>query len=242
MRSWTPLTFALVALSVALPGAARAAELDEQSQVMLGLTRGTMSEQFLPQDVDVSVRQIERYFAQARFPLAPGNAFVARLNRCNYPLVDPDFPDAVHLRTETALMLGDELGGRVLGGYLSLAVGWSARAYETENTASAPGTAPAYLFVPFQLQHGPAAVVKYRRGLIGPLAFVFDVEWVPYAFTTLSTPNLHTFPWMMYYAAAPRFTLWDDKIALGYYYERSNGTTLNRESSGFLASITVAGL
>jgi hypothetical protein len=213
--------------------------------LLVGLVRGPFTEAVNPasnpENLNSQLSAVERYYLHWDWAWSAGGRLGLQLHRGSYAIADQDFPGTVHQRTETDLQVGGLWRMGLFGGEADLGPGYQLQYLQIDNTATAPGTDPRFLFAPWQLYHGPALIETFRRDLVGPLGIALDVAWVPYVFANMAD-NREALPWLTSVRVAPRFVFWDERVALGYYYERLTGTGFNREASGLLASISLTGI
>jgi len=230
---------ALAVMTAAQPAHAAGSLLKAPSDLVFGVTRGPFAETYTPESLD-SRAAVERYSLDWRWAYDDEDQLFLRLTRGSYQIADQDFPGTIHQRTETAVLLANVQRMALFGGSLAYGLGYGVQTLTVDNTAKAPGTDPAFLFAPWQAYHGFTLLVRYRQAIAGPFGLAFDAEAIPYAFTNFGDQRL-SLPWLTTFRLAPRATLWNDRAAIGYFYERSIGGGFNRETSGVLATVSMVG-
>lgn len=202
--------------------------------------RAPFSELYQAQDLSSRLDHTDSFNVRIGMPWGEEDRVWLRLSHAGYQLDDPDFPGTLHDRSETELVLGDNWAYNVLGGEFDLGLGYGAQHVSISSSAKQPGTDPAFLFSPWQLFHGPAALVAYRHGLPLGCGFAVEVEASPYLMTSLADPQLEMQALSALWGVA-RLSFWHERIALGYSYRRMTGNGFNRESSGPLVSVSLLG-
>lgn len=234
-----PALTTLALLAWAEPGLAAGLPVKAPSDLLFGVTRGPLSESYTPESLD-SQASVERYMLDWRWRYDDENVFFLRMTRGSYQIADQDFPGTIHQRSETGVLLANVQRMALLGGGLTYGLGYGLQALTVDNSAKVPGSDPAFLFAPWQAYHGFTLLGGYRQPIAGPFGLAVDAEVVPYAFTNFGDQRL-SLPWLTTFRVAPRATFWNDRAAIGYFYERAIGGGFNRETSGVIASVSMVG-
>lgn len=228
------LMLAVPALLAAQP--AHAGPLRAPTDLRLGILRGPLVELYAPESLESRVSAVERTMLDARWSHDAGRELRLRLTRGSYQIADPDFPGTIHQRTETGLLVATLWQA----GCFSYGLGYDLQSLTVDSTAKAPGSEPAFLFAGWQAIHGPALLGGLRMGLAGPFGLAVDAELVPYAWAPLADARL-AMPGLSSVRVAPRLTFWDERGALGMFYERTFGTGFYREQTGAIGSLRLTG-
>lgn len=224
----------------ALPAhAAGGSPIKPPSDLLFGVTRGPFLESYQPESLD-SRASVERYSLDWRWRVDEENQVFLRLTRGSYQIADEDFPGTIHQRSETGVLVANLQRTSLFGLGLTYGLGYGIQALTVDSTAKAPGSDPAFLFVPWQAYHGFTLLGGCRQAIGGPFGLAFDAEVVPYAFTNFGDSRL-SLTWLTTFRLAPRATFWNDRASIGYFYERALGSGFNREASGVLASVSMVG-
>jgi len=206
----------------------------------LGYERGAGSEAYAPQDLSAAHPQIERFYAQLKGHVAPDVGFWLNVSRGSYQFDDEVFPGTRHLRHETRVVASLTRGGEFAGGGWNLGVGYGLNLLQVQSSARLADTDPAFYFLPWQALHGVTISESVRMGL-GPVGFAVDGDWSPYLFAQLADTRLSMPAYLTAFRVTPRLTFWDDRISLGYAFERTLGSGFDRQSAGPFMAFTVAG-
>ena len=233
---------ALAGLILASAATPAVAGPDLQHALLLGLTKGTFSESYLEQDIQVAPSAIDRFLLSWRGALDGADHYAFRIGRGAYRIDDQDFPGTLHQRSETGLLAGRLRGFEWLGGTLGLGLGYSAQVLQVESSATLPGDDPGFLFLRWQAFHGPAVMQSFQRQLWGPLGISLEAEWLPYVFSSLSDSRLPMPTYTTAIRLSPRLTLWGERVSIGYLYDRTIGSGFNREVGGPFVSVSIAGI
>lgn len=239
-RFASSLPLIALAVSVLAPSAHAAPALKAPSDLLFGLTRGGFAETYAPESLDSRATGVERYVLDWRWRYDDENQFFLRVTRGSYQLADQDFPGTIHQRSETGVLVANLQRMDFLAGQLSYGLGYGVQALTIDSSAKAPGNDPAFLFAPWQAHHGFTLLGGYRLPIAGPFGLAIDAEASPYAFSNFGDQRL-SLPWLATFRVAPRFTLWNDRASIGYFYERAVGGGFNRETSGAIASVSMVG-
>lgn len=241
MRLRLPTLILLLAPLAAWPATATAQPvLRAPSDLLFGVNRGPYSESYAPESLSTQASAVERYMLDWRWRYDEENQLFLRLTRGSYQLADQDFPGTIHQRSETAVLAANLQAMPLFGGNLSYGLGYGVQALTVDSTAKAPGAEAAFLFAPWQAYHGFTLLAGYRRAVAGPFGLALEAEAMPYAFTNFGDQRL-SLPWLSTFRVAPKATLWGDRAAIGYFYERAIGGGFGRETSGVLASVSMVG-
>lgn len=207
----------------------------------VGYERGAGSESYASQGVTADHPQIDRFYARLKGQLEPALGLWLSFTRGAYQFEDRDFPGTAHLRHETRLVAGLSRDGDVLGGNLRLGAGYGLDFLQVQNSASLSDSEPAFFFLPWQALHGVVLSESFRVGL-GPVGLALDGEWSPFLFAHLADARLALPGYVTTLRVAPRVSLWNDRLSLGYAYERTLGTGFDRQSGGPFLAITITGI
>ncbi len=208
----------------------------------LGASRGSFTESYLEQETESRLLSHDRILLRWDAEFSTSDRFRLRLSRSAYQLDDRDFPGTLHRRQETGLDFGALRTIAVPAGGLLLGLGYSLDVMQVENSAKLPGDDPGFLFVPWQAFHGPALMADYQVELLGPVGFRLGTEWLPFVFANLADGRLPMPAYMTTFRLDPRVTLWGDRFALGYVYQRTVGAGYDRGTSGVFASFSLVGI
>lgn len=205
--------------------------------LQLGYSMGPVSEQYAPQSIAARANSASQFDASWD-PTYGEYSMPVRLGRGAYSLNDPDYAGVTHERTETRLE-GAFSRSYPLGNVAaSTGVGYLADLTQVQTNASV--VAPTLFFAGYQLMHGPLLRQTLGGTLWGPLGAQLDVGWSPFVFANMSDGTAMAY--LTTVRAEPRLYLWpDQRVSLGYFYERTLGPDFNRESSGLTLGISFAG-
>lgn len=222
------------ALAIAFAGAAEAHEWS------VGYERGVGAEAFSAQGLTADHPQIDRLVAHLKGRIDADWGFWLDLGRGAYQFDDLDFPGTAHLRHETRLATGVSRAGALLGGTWTLGAGYGLQLLQVQNSAQLNDSEPAYFFLPWQLLHGLTLSESVRLGF-GPVAFALDAQWAPFLFAHLADSRLAMPTYLTSFRVAPRLSILDDRLSLGYAFERTLGDGFQRQSDGPFLSFAVTG-
>jgi len=203
----------------------------------LAFSSGPTSEQYAPEALEGSAQGVGRFNGQWA-PTYGNYAVPLRLGRGAYRYQDPDYAGVDHLRTETSLELALARSYRFGGIQASSGVGYAATLTQVQNSATA--AAPTFFFAGYQVLHGPMLRQSVSGMAWGPLGLGLDLGWSPYVFAQVDggTPM----PWLTTVRVEPKLYLFpEERVSLGYFYERTVGTSFNRESSGVSLGMSFSG-
>lgn len=203
----------------------------------MGFTTGPTSEQYSPEALSASAQSAGRFSAQWE-PSVAGYGFPLRVGRGSYRYDDPDYSGVHHLRTETSLDLA--LSRRYALGPVSAGSAIGYMASLTQVLSSAKPAATTLLFASYQVLHGPSLQQTFAGPVWGPLGLGLELGWTPYVFAHVDGGT--RMPWLTTLRVEPKLTLLpDERVSLGYFYERTVGTSFNRESSGLSVGMSFSG-
>lgn len=207
----------------------------------VGYERGAGSESFASQGVTADHPQIDRFYARLKGQLDPELGLWLNFTRGAYQFEDRDFPGTAHLRHETRLVAGLSRDGDALGGSLRLGAGYGLDFLQVKNSANLSDSEPAFFFLPWQALHGVILSESFRV-VLGPVGLAVDGEWSPFLFAHLADARLALPGYVTTLRVAPRLSLWNDRLSLGYAYERTLGTGFDRQSGGPFMALTITGI
>ena len=231
----TPALLALIGLSLVAPPAWAG-----PSGIQVGYERAFGSEAYVPQALTAEQPQIDRLVARLQGRLTPDWGYWLGLSPGGYQFEDVDFPGTQHLRHETRLQAGISRGGSFPAGAWTLGVGYGVELLQAQSSARLTDAEPAFFFLPWQAMHGVTLSESVRVG-IGPLSLVLDGRWDPLLFAHLADARLSMPAYLTAFRVAPRVSLWNDRLSLGYAFERIVGDSFQRQSEGPFLAIALTG-
>lgn len=202
----------------------------------LSFTTGPTTEQYSPDGLAAGAQGVGRFNASWE-PTYGEYGLPMRLGRGAYRYEDPDYAGVDHLRSETSLELGLARRYRFAGLSASSGVGYTAAFTQVQNSATA--AAPTFFFAGYQLMHGPTLRQKFAGTVWGPLGAELELGWSPFVFAHVDGV---TMPWLTALRLEPKLYLFpEERVSLGLFYERTVGSSFNRESSGVTLGMSFAG-
>lgn len=203
----------------------------------LGFTLGPTTEQFAPQGLSGGSEGVGRF--SARWEPAYGEySMPLRLGRGGYVYADPDYAGVEHQRAETVLDLS--VARRYALGPVQASSGVGYSTAFTQVQSSAKAVSSTFFFAGYQAIHGPSLRQTFAGPVWGPLGVGLELGWSPYVFAHVDGGT--TMPWLTALRVEPRLYLFpDERVSLGYFYERTVGTSFNRESSGVSLGMSFSG-
>ncbi|HEY9900474.1 MAG TPA: hypothetical protein V6D00_14960 [Pantanalinema sp.] len=217
--------------------AAKAGPAWEFPAPSLGYAGGPTSERYTPQALIGGADWANR-FSLSWEPGMGDYGVPLRLGYGGYRYDDPDYAGVTHRRSETSVAAA--LSRRYAMGPLQGSTGFGYRATFTRSDSSQAVASPTLFFAGSQLFHGPLLRQSLRGQVVGPLGVGLDLEWVPYAFAHIDDGT--RMPWLTAFRVEPRLSLWpDQRVTLGYFYERTMGDPFHRESSGVTLGMSFSG-
>ncbi|MNY02170.1 hypothetical protein D3C86_1347320 [compost metagenome] len=203
----------------------------------MGYTGGPVSEHYAPQAL-VGASDWANRFNLGWEPIRGDYTVPLRLGFGGYRYDDPDYAGVSHQRSETSLSAA--LARRYTLGGVRASTGFGYQATFTQANSSQQVASPTFFFAGSQLFHGPLVRQSFAGTVFGPLGAALDVEWVPYAFAHIDDGT--RMPWLTAVRVEPKLTLWpDQRVTLGYFYERTMGDPFHRESSGVTLGMSFSG-
>lgn len=208
--------------------------------MLIGFQRGGLAESFVPEDISAGLSSIDRFQLRCHLTVTERDRLWLRVSRAAYRLDDLDFPGTTHQRNETQLSLADLWVYRA--GILELAIGpgYRAAAIEASSNYEMPDKQAGLFFENWSVLHGPSLMGQLRLPLPLGAGLRVEAEWIPYAFMALADPRV-AFPAVTSVWSSAALTFWDDRLHVGYFYDRTLGGGFDREAQGWLASLSVSG-
>lgn len=161
-----------------------------------------------------------------------------RLGYGGYRYDDPDYAGVTHQRVETSLSAVLARGYAL--GSVAASTGLGYKATLTQSESSQRVATPTFFFAGNQIVHGPVIRQSFSGPVFGLLGAGVELDWVPYAFAHVDDGT--RMPWLTAVRIEPRLTLWpDQRVTLGYFYERTMGAPFHRESSGVTLGMSFSG-
>lgn len=209
----------------------------ELPAIRLGFSTGPTTEQYAPQALAGGAQGVGRFQASWE-PAYGAYSLPARLGRGGYRYDDPDYAGVDHLRTETRMDLAI---ARNYGlGPVKASSGLGYMAELTQVQSSAKPASPTFFFAGYQAMHGPSLRQTFSGSAWGPLGLGLELAWTPYVFAHVDGGT--SMPWLTAFRVEPKLYLFpDERVSLGYFYERTVGTSFNRESSGLSLGMSFSG-
>lgn len=209
----------------------------ELPSLRLGFSTGPTTEQYSPQGLAGGAEGVGRF--QARWEPSYGEySLPVRLARGGYRYADPDYAGVDHLRAETRLDLA--VARTYALGPVKADSGLGYRAELTQVQSSARSAAPTFFFAGYQAMHGPSLRQTFSGTTWGPLGLGLELDWSPLVFAHVAGGA--SMPWLTAFRVEPRLYLFpEERVSLGYFYERTVGATFNRESSGVSLGMSFSG-
>lgn len=203
----------------------------------LTFTSGPTTEQYAPEALAGAAQGVGRFNGLWE-PTYGDYSLPMRLGRGAYGYQDPDYAGVDHLRTETSLELALARLYRFGGLKATSGVGYLAALTQVQNSATA--TSPTFFFAGHQLLHGPMLRQTVSGMAWGPLGLGLDLGWSPYIFALVDGGV--AMPWLSTVRVEPKLFLFpEERVSLGYFYERTVGASFNRESSGISLGMSFSG-
>ncbi len=205
--------------------------------VRLGFSTGPTTEQFSPEGLSGGAQGVGRFKATWE-PTYGEYSLPLRLGRGGYVYEDPDYAGVDHQRVETTLELS--VARRYDLGPVEASSGFGYATSLTQVQNSATAQSPTFFFAGYQAMHGPSLRQTFSGLVMGPLGLGLELGWSPYVFAHVDGGV--TMPWLTALRVEPRLYLFsDERLSLGYFYERTVGSSFNRESSGVTLGMSFSG-
>lgn len=204
----------------------------------LGYERATGKESYEAQALSADQPVIERLVASYQGRVNSEMGYWFALSRGGYRFDDQDFPGTQHLRHESRVNAGVSRNGSFPGGAWALGVGYGVDFLQVQNSARLSDPEPAFFFSPWQVLHGVTLNESLRLGT-DKISVVLDGRWEPYLFAHLADAGLSMPGYLTSVRLAPRLSIWDDRLSVGYAFERVLGAGFERHSEGPFLAISV---
>lgn len=203
----------------------------------LGFSSGPTTEQYAPEALAGGAQGVSRFMALWE-PTYGEYSLPMRIGRGAYRYEDPDYAGVDHLRAETRLDLSVAKGYDLGPMRASSGFGYGAALTQVQNSAVA--ASPTFFFAGYQVMHGPSLRQTFEGSVWGPLGLGLELGWMPYVFAHVEGGV--PMPWLTTARIEPKLYLFsDERVWLGYFYERTIGTSFNRESSGLTLGLSLSG-
>ncbi|HEY9856662.1 MAG TPA: hypothetical protein V6D05_13045, partial [Stenomitos sp.] len=207
------------------------------SALRFGFTTGPTTEQYAPEAIAGGAQGVGRFLALWE-PTYGEYSVPLRLGRGAYHYEDPDYAGVDHLRAETSMDLS--VARNYALGPVRASSGLGYQATLTQVQSSAKVVTPTFFFAGYQVMHGPSLRQTFAGSLWGPLGLGVELGWTPYVFANVEGGT--TMPWLTTMRVEPKLYLFpDERVSLGYFYERTVGASFNRESSGVALGMSFSG-
>lgn len=203
----------------------------------LSFSTGPTTEQFAPEGLLGGAQGVGRFMARWE-PSYGEFSLPLRLGRGGYVYADPDYAGVDHRRAETTLELAVARHYDLGPVQASSGFGYASALTQVQNSATAP--TPTFFFAGYQAMHGPHLRQTFSGMALAPLGLGLELGWSPYVFAHVDGGT--TMPWLTAFRVEPRLYLFsDERLSLGYFYERTVGSSFNRESSGVTLGMSFSG-